>query len=296
MLSAKASVLAASTVAWALLLTACAGPSAGVQPSASASASAVASTPRNDQPSTTGPLIVLGHSGATGYNSDPANPGTDARANSWASGTNPDVQSIYSRLLGVDPGIEGQVTNAAVDGSHVYDLEGQLAGALKEQPAPRLVLIQTVDNDVACDGSDEQNYAEFQKTLTAVLEHIATASPQAKIVVVGTWATVANYTDVVAGLPNGKASLLTGSGPCDPYDSAGRKHPERMRYQQDVFDHYQARLQVACKAVSACHEDGGALNQMSITGDDLAPDYSHLSTSGLRKQAATEWELITSFL
>jgi len=69
---------------------------------------------------------VFGHSGATGYNSDPANPGTDARANSWASGTNPDVQSIYSRLLAVDPGIEGEVTDAAVDGSHVYDLEGQL--------------------------------------------------------------------------------------------------------------------------------------------------------------------------
>jgi lysophospholipase L1-like esterase len=280
MLNAKALVVAAACV---VLLTACAAPAASVQPSPS-------------QASASGGLIVIGHSGATGYNSDPANPGTDALANSWASGTNPDVKSIYGRLLALDPGIEGKVANAAVDGSHVYDLDGQLDAALKEQPSPRFVLIQTVDNDIACDGTDEQNYAEFEKTLTAVLQRVASASPQAKIVVVGTWATVTNYTDVVAGLPNGKASLLTGSGPCDPFDSAGRKHPERMRYQQDVFNHYETRLKAACKAVSACHEDGGALNKLVITADDLAPDYSHLSIAGLQKQAATEWELIRTLV
>ena len=288
MLNAKVLVVAGAA-ACVLSVTACAGPAASVPP-------ATAGTSAGVQPSTTGPLIVIGHSGATGYNSDPAHQGTDARANSWASGTNPEVQSIYSRLLAIDPGIAGKVVNAAVDGSRVYDLDGQLDVALKEQPSPRLVLIQTVDNDIACDGSDEQNYAEFQKTLTAVLRRIVEASPQAKIVVVGTWATVANYTDVVAGLPNGKSGLLSGSGPCDPFDAAGRKHPERMRYQQDVFDTYEARLKAACKAVSACHEDGGALNRMVITADDLAPDYSHLSIAGLRKQAATEWELVKSLL
>lgn len=288
-------VVVAAAAAWVLSLTACAGPAASVQPSATGSASTAAGT-SPAQVSAIGGLIVIGHSGATGYNSDPANPGTDAWANSWASGTNPDVQSIYGRLLAVDPGIEGKVANAAVDGSHVYDLDGQLDKALKEQPSPRLVLIQTVDNDIACDGSDEQNYAEFEKTLTAVLQRIASASPQAKIVVVGTWATVMNYTDVVASLPNGKASLLTGSGPCDPFDSAGKKHPERMRYQQEVFDTYEARLKAACKAVGACHEDGGALNKLVITADDLTPDYSHLSIAGLRKQAATEWELVKSLL
>jgi len=288
MLNAKA-VVVAGAAASVLSLTACSGPVASVQPS-------TAATPTSAQSSTTGPLIVIGHSGATGYNSDPTKQGTDARENSWASGTNRDVQSIYGRLLAIDPGIEGKVVNTAVDGSHVYDLDGQLDEALKQQPSPRLVLIQTVDNDISCDGSDEQNYGEFQKTLTAVLQRIVQASPQAKIVVVGTWATVANYTDVVAGLPNGKAGLLSGSGPCDPFDGAGRRHPERMGYQQEVFDTYEARLKAACKAVSACHEDGGALNKLVITADDLTPDYSHLSIAGLRKQAATEWELIKTLV
>ena len=239
---------------------------------------------------------MLGHSGATGYNSDPDQSGTDALSNSWASGTNPDVASIYSRLLAADPGMEGQVSNAAVDGSRVDDLDGQLSRALQEQPAPSLVIIQTVDNDVRCDGTDDQFYAEFQATLTEVLHHVVDASPQAKIVVVGTWATVANYTSVVAAQPGGKQGLLTGSGPCDPFDKAGKRHPERMRYQQEVFDHYQAGLQAACASVPACHEDGGALNRMVITGKDLASDYSHLSISGLRKQAATEWSLIKTLV
>jgi hypothetical protein len=294
MLNAKVLVVAGAA-ACVLSVTACAAPVTSVQPSTAVPDSSASGSPSSQAP-VSGGLIVLGHSGATGYNSDPDNPGTDARANSWASGTNPDVRSIYTRLLAIDPSIEGKVANAAVDGSPVYNLDGQLDRALKELPSPRLVLIQTVDADIACDGSDGQNYGEFEKTLTALLQRIARVSPTSKIVVVGTWATVANYTDVVAGLPDGKASRLTGSGPCDPFDAAGRKHPERIRYQQDVFDHYQARLRAACKAVSACHEDGGAVNKLKITGQDLAPDYNHLSIAGLRKQAATEWELVKSLL
>jgi hypothetical protein len=283
-------------VAAALLATLSACSPAGPNGSSGSVPTAASSPTPVPQGSTTGGLIVLGHSGATGFNSDPDQSGTDALTNSWASGTNPDVASIYSRLLATDPGIEGRVSNAAVDGSRVDDLEGQLSRALQEQPEPGLVLIQAVDNDIRCDGTDAENYAAFQETLTEVLHKVVDASPQAKIVVVGTWATVANYTKVVAGLPNGKQSLLTGSGPCDPFDSAGKRHPDRMRYQQEVFDHYQAGLQAACSSVPACHEDGGALNRMVITGDDLAGDYSHLAILGLRKQAATEWALIRTLL
>lgn len=296
MLTSKPWVVAVTLASLAALTACVPGSTAAsgdrVTPAASTSSTATATSPS----ATTGALVVLGHSGATGYNSDPDQPGSDALTNSWASGTNPDVASIYSRLLAAYPGMEGRVTNAAVDGSKVDDLDGQLSRALQEQPAPSLVLIQAVDNDIRCDGTDDQNYAAFQKTLTEVLHHVVDASPQVKIVVVGTWATVANYTSVVAGLPNGKEKLLTGSGPCDPFDSEGHRHPERMRYQQEVFDRYQGSLQAACSSVSACHEDGGALNKMLITGADLTDDYSHLSISGQRKQAATEWTLIKTLL
>ncbi len=48
-------------------------------------------------------VVVIGHSGATGMNSDPAHPGGNAPENSWATGTNPAVNSIYQRLAAQDP-------------------------------------------------------------------------------------------------------------------------------------------------------------------------------------------------
>jgi len=47
-------------------------------------------------------IAVLGHSGATGESSDPNKPlHYEARENSWATGTNPAVKSLYRRLLTV---------------------------------------------------------------------------------------------------------------------------------------------------------------------------------------------------
>jgi hypothetical protein len=43
-------------------------------------------------------IPVLGHSGATGWNSDPERRYSDATQNSWATGTNPAVNSIYLRI------------------------------------------------------------------------------------------------------------------------------------------------------------------------------------------------------
>ena len=52
-------------------------------------------------------ITVLGHSGSTGENSDPDQPGVEVRENSWATGTNPEVDSLYLRILEHNPAIEG---------------------------------------------------------------------------------------------------------------------------------------------------------------------------------------------
>src|SRR4051812_5374581 len=56
-------------------------------------------------------IAVLGHSGATGENSDPGRPGVEVRANSWATGTNPAVKSVYLRILAQHAGIKGHNVN-----------------------------------------------------------------------------------------------------------------------------------------------------------------------------------------
>ena len=50
-------------------------------------------------------IAVLGHSGSTGEHSDPKRPFAEVRANSWATGSNPKVNSLYLRILERNPAI-----------------------------------------------------------------------------------------------------------------------------------------------------------------------------------------------
>jgi hypothetical protein len=239
-------------------------------------------------------MVALGDSGATGYDSDPASPGADASQNSWAAGTNPAVRSIYSRLLAVDPAIRGHASNVAVDGSDVTALAAQVDTALKSRPTPELFLIQSVDNDLRCDGTDAKNSGPFGQHLTAVLQHIARSAPHADILIVSSpWATAANYTAVAATSADGR-SANSGSGPCNAFSPDGKPQPAHVAYAESVTRHYLAELEQRCKTVPQCRYDGGALHAMRITAADLSPDFRHLSIAGPAKQAAVEWTVLSS--
>ncbi|HYN32682.1 MAG TPA: SGNH/GDSL hydrolase family protein [Ilumatobacteraceae bacterium] len=233
-------------------------------------------------------MVVLGHSGATGYNSDPANPGSDAIQNSWATGDNPQVDSIYARALAQNPALEGNNFNLAVDGSTVSDLPRQVDAALALAPLPDLFIIQAIDNDIRCDGTDHENYEPYGAAMSDVLASINAGAPDAQIFVVGLWATVENYTDVTQQIP---AAIRDnqGGGPCDVFDASGNKLPEVMTYFQDVIDHYQAQLNAACDSVATCVYAGDAIRNMVITADDLTADTYHLAIAGQAKMANTAW-------
>jgi lysophospholipase L1-like esterase len=241
-------------------------------------------------------MIVIGHSGATGWNSEPDRPGQDARYNSWASGNNPAVDSIYQRLLPTNPALTDHAVNQAVSGSKANDLDRQIDTAFALAPKPDLILIQTVDNDIRCDGTDDSNYKAFHDTLAAALSKLATQSPDAVILIVSSpWATVTDYVSVVATLPGGKAQFA-GTGPCDLFDTSGRPARAHMRYQQDVIDKYLAQVAAACKQVPTCHYDNGALAHLAIAAADLTTDYNHLNVTGQAKQAALEWKVLAPLL
>lgn len=285
--------LTVALAAGTLALVACSsssGGSAAGRPSPSSVGSVAPSAPL----STTYPnsIAVLGHSGTTGANSDPADQGGDARQNSWATGDNPEVDSIYTRLLALNPAIKGHVWNFGVDGTSVDQLADQVAQAVAVTPIPDLFLIQEVDNDMRCDGTDPQNYAPFAQTLADNLRQLVAAAPKATILLVSSPpGTVTNYGAVVRQTPHG-VQANTGTGPCDLFDLDGRAVPAHWRYQEQVIRGYQARLAAVCRTFSQCRYDDGALYRMPITADDLAPDALHLSVSGHRKQAALEWAVL----
>ena len=119
--------------------------------------------------------------------------------------------------------MRGHNTNLAVAGTGVDELAGQADQALAAKPLPELFLIQSVDNDMRCDGTD--NYAPSAATRTDVLNKITSAAPTARILIVSSpWATVQNYGQVAAQLPGPRAAN-SGTGLCDQFDPSASPCP-----------------------------------------------------------------------
>jgi lysophospholipase L1-like esterase len=243
---------------------------------------------------------VIGHSGATGYESDEGTVdasarqnAADGRENSWATGTNPAVDSIYQRLVAKSPEYSGHQFNLAADGATVTDMIAQAAYLPQVKPAPAVVFVQGGDNDMKCDGTDAQNYAPFQASFTSLLQSIAKLAPAASIYVMSMTISAASYTDLISGLPDVKAQNEGGS-PCDPFDANGNRSAAGIAYQQDDIDHYDKAMAAACAAVQSCHYDNGAMQRLSLVPADLTSDGNHLDVTGLRKYADLVWSTFFS--
>jgi hypothetical protein len=237
-------------------------------------------------------IVALGHSGVTGYNSDPSRPRMDATANSWITGTNPRVNSLYLRILARNPGIKGNNVNLGEDGSKVDALVRQAGEAVALKPAPGLVVIQTVDNDMRCDGTDTENYKPFGATLARALGIIAKALPAARILIVSSpWSTVRQYNSAMLKKAGGREAL-EGTGPCDSFDPSGKPVPAHWAYMQKVTNGYFAVLAATCRRFVACRYDRGALGHLGIGPADITPDFDHMSVQGMHKAAALEWPFV----
>jgi hypothetical protein len=235
---------------------------------------------------------VIGQSGATGLHSYPAPPRAEAKQNSWATGDNPAVDSIYSRLLAVNPQARGHNVNAAVDNTGVNDLVGQIDQALAIEPKPDLFLIETVDNDLRCDGTDAQNIAPFTAALRAVLTKISTVAPQAKVLIVSSpWSTTAGYLDIAEQLPGARQSN-TGSGVCDLFAPSGEPLPANQANLEQIAQQYLAAVDSTCATFPACRYDNGALHNITFTAEDVTPEGFHLTISGQHKVAEAEWNVL----
>ena len=261
-------------------------------PSAAATPSAVA--PSASSASETGPggIVVIGHSGATGYNSNLSHPGEDFKANSWATGSNPDVDSIYLRSLATDPTVEGKAWNYAISGSEVTSLLAQAKRVVTTNPTADLVLVQSIDNDIRCDGTDSENYEPYRASLTKVVDTLTQGMPEARIFFVSQWADVKTY-DRVAFSVN--PDHLTGTGPCDTVDPKTKKIvPARETYLQRIVDDYFGIVTEVCARYPTCKTDAGANQDMDLVADDLTTDMDHLSVAGQAKMAALEWKALSA--
>ena len=275
------------------------GSSTGASPAATPTSSAATSSSSSAPPASTTPvgIVAIGHSGLTGENSNPDAPNQDAKQNSWATGTTPAVDSIYQRLVAANPATEGHVANEAVGGTDVTALKGQAATALSTVPTPQLVIMQTTDNDIKCDGTDAANIAPFGATLKDALQSITDASPKSTILIVGQLGRprVAYIKQLVAKDPSAKDDM-TGSGVCDFYDGNGKLSLKGFATLTTIVNAYEAELARVCATFPNCHTAEGVRATYVDKLDTFSSDWNHLNVHGLAGEAALEWPVVAKLL
>jgi lysophospholipase L1-like esterase len=240
-------------------------------------------------------LVAIGHSGLTGVYSDPLHPEANALQNSWATGTSPQVDSIYQRLVVALPETGGHVVNAAVNGSRASALSDQAASALLHVPAPALVLVQTIVNDIACDGSDARRIPVFGTEVRKVLDTITTASPLTQIVIVSVAGRPAEHAAALAS-DRGASGRLAATRRCSLFTGPGRVDPAGVAMQTRLVEAYEAEVRRVCAEVPQCHTDGGALASYEHRRQDLAWDLRHYAVSGQRRFAELVWPTVAEVL
>lgn len=281
----------AALVAIALLAAGC-GTADEAGPAAVAGARALNSPSQSASTEPVG-LIAIGHSGLTGESSDPARLGAEAKDNSWATGTSEAVNSVYLRMLRVRPQTEGHVANTAKGGAKAFNLASQAAQALKVVPNPELVIIQSLDNDIRCDGSDALNVSTYGSQVADALALVREASPAAKILIVGQIGRPATAAPAIAKSPSAKIGV-TGTGPCDFFDPTGKLVPSKIQFLTKVIEGYEAEQAKACAASPPCRTDEGAL--AAFVDDPAEIVAGHFTTKGIARVAATIWPTVEDFL
>jgi hypothetical protein len=279
-----------------VLVAACAAPGATIVPTEAAPSEAestptVAPTATPDLNHPVG-IIAIGHSGLTGEGTAGTyEPNPKA---SWATGTLPTIDSVYLRLVAVRPETEGHVANTAKGGAGAALLVSQAQSALAKVPVPALAIVQTVDNDINCEGT---NIADVGDKLAAALALIHDASPNTKILVALQLGrpSVDFIKLLVAYDPAAKATL-TWNDDCSFFDSNGNLRVHGVEKLSAVIDAYEAEEARACAAVPNCVTDGGVRKAYVDKIENFSRDYAHLNALGQAAEAELIWPVVEDLL
>jgi hypothetical protein len=216
--------------------------------------------------------------------------------NSWATGDSPAVNSIYQRLVAVRPATEGHVANMATGGAKADTLANQAMAALEEVPTPELVIIQTMDNDLSCDGNQEAQLEAFGAAVAEALDVITEASPESRILIVTQRGRPATYAAMIADIP-GAVAANSGSGRCNIFNADGTLAEDGIATLTSVIESYEAEQARVCAEVPQCATDEGAFATTYVDDiKDYASDLNHMNVEGNARSAAITWPVVEELL
>lgn len=290
----RALVAAAAVV----LLAACSGIDAtgsqdaqGQNPSPTGSPSGPSASPAEKPPGPQKPysgypdsLAVLSHSASLGIGTRPYKGWThSSKTNSWVTGTNPAVNSIYQRILAKNPAIKGHAKNLGAPSASIFAIDAQ-ASRLIQEGAADLVIIQTIDADITC---PNPNLRSFGDGLAAVLDTLRRGSPNTRVFVTTQFGSPKTYAQ---SLRPDQRRAFGGTGPCAFLDPRGQIVPKELRRLESIIQGYEQQVFRVCEHFKMCYHDGGAFSKIVERPSDFGEDLDHFSIQGHARAAEVAWK------
>lgn len=208
-------------------------------------------------------------------------------ANSWATGTNGDVNSHYQRILKRNPKIRDRNYNHSVGGAVAADMPGQASWAVYR--GAQYVTLEVGANDACASSTDEMtSVSSYRASIDQTLSRLNSGLPNAKILVASipnvyrvwevghTNPASAWYWDSV-GLCQSMLANATSTAPAD--------EARRQVVLQRVRD-YNTQLAQSCAAHTNCRFDNNVVFNWQFSISDLSWDTFHPNTAGQAKLAA----------
>src|SRR6476620_3225579 len=169
--------------------------------------------------------------------------------------------------------------------------------ALERVPVPALAIIQSIDADIRCDGTDAENVKLFGENIQVVLATITKASPNTQILVVGQLGrpSAAFISELVEREPSQK-DALTGTGPCDFFDDSGTLVLSNLQTLTSIVNSYEEEQTRVCAQFPNCHTDGGVRAKYVDKIPNFSPDFNHLNVAGQAAEAGLIWPVVEEIL
>jgi lysophospholipase L1-like esterase len=206
----------------------------------------------------------------------------DNVAGSWATGTDGAVQSHFTRLAPLWPGLSA--SNLAASSSKVAATTTQADGAVAAGAGYVTLMSGTNDvctSTVAGMTSVAALTAQVRATLTK-LNGIAGA--RILVASIPDWYSLWNDHRTNPGA----TSVWASRGVCPTIFGTGTSDADRQAARQQILD-FNAALASVCGEFSACTYDGGAVHALRFAALELTFDFFHPSTAGQARLASVLW-------
>lgn len=215
----------------------------------------------------------------------------DCPANSWATGTNAAVDSIYARILAANPAIAGNAFNDARSGSASAALPGQVTTAIGQ--GVEYVTIAIGANDIC--GINEAGMttvADFQSNVQTAIDLLRTNLPAARISV----ASIPNVHYLWKLLHTDPAAVTTWdsldvcqSMLANPTSTTRADAARRNRVLTRIVA-LNGALATVCAGYAQCRYDDDAGFDYRFTASQISTrDYFHANVAGQTAIAELQW-------